>query len=203
MRNRKPMRPLILAATTILLLATALAAAPPTPDPNDEGAVCVGMCDSIQKLCAEDIAEGNVAGHDLKDGILDEASCLLMCEAEWTDKTFNCVSGADSCAQFFDEAPYCAETEERGEPATPATADKGCAAACRNYAKCAGYGEDIGPQDQAYAYKSCMQVCPSWTIATQNCIASTAIHSPADCAAQTMCMFGSMQNMIPKNMPRR
>ena len=53
---------------TFLCLGTVASAAPPIPDDADDDAVCVGMCDSIQRLCAEDMAEGNVAGHDLKDG---------------------------------------------------------------------------------------------------------------------------------------
>ncbi|MGE4560857.1 MAG: hypothetical protein AB7E77_11705 [Desulfobulbus sp.] len=185
---------LFLAMTAPCTHATA---APDDKDTPSQSAVCLGMCGDIQKLCAEDIAEGNVAGRDLKDGILDEASCLLMCEADWDDKTLNCVSAADSCSQFLDEAPYCIETEEKNEPTKPSVAGKGCAAACKNYAKCTGYGENVTPRDQAHAYDSCMQVCPTWTPATQKCIASTPIHSAADCAAQTMCMFGSMQNMVP------
>ena len=194
---------LLFSLTVPTFSSNTLAETTMSPEEMQRSHVCMGICSDIQKLCAEDIAEGNVAGHDLKDGILDETSCLLMCEADWTDTIMDCVSQADSCAQFFDEAPYCVETEEEDEPAVPATTGKGCDAACKKYAKCAGYGDGVGPKDMADAYKSCMQICPAWTQATQQCIASTLINSPADCAAQTMCMFGSFKNMIPPNMPKK
>ncbi|MDD2467612.1 MAG: hypothetical protein PHI97_26830 [Desulfobulbus sp.] len=196
---------LLLLLTTNLCIATKTTAATTlSPEEQRRSIVCLGMCSSIQKLCASDIANGEVAGRDLKEGILEEAACQLMCEADWDDKTFNCVSAADDCSQFFDEAPYCVETEDETPPTKPTTSiDTSCSAACKNYAKCAGYGEDATAQDQAYAFESCMEICNTWTPATRQCVASTPIRSASDCAAQTMCVMGSLKNMIPKNMPRR
>ncbi|MGD9948982.1 MAG: hypothetical protein AB7U29_10945 [Desulfobulbus sp.] len=205
MTNKTFVLTLLLSTMTILgLVGTIATAATNGKGDPDQAIVCLGMCSDIRKLCAEEIASGNVAGRDLKDGILDEASCQLMCEADWDTKTFDCVSAADTCSQFFDESPYCVETEEEAQPAKPSAAtEKSCSTACKNYAKCAGYGDDVTAQDQVYAYESCMKICPVWTTHTRTCIATTAIRSASDCAAQTMCMFGSMQNMIPKNMPKR
>lgn len=197
MPNQKIILFLLLAALTTFGLCPHAPAATADSEEPSRSTVCLGMCDAIQKLCAEDIAEGNVAGRDLHNGILDETSCLLMCEAEWDDTTLNCVNGADTCAQFLDEAPYCLETEEQDEPAEPASTGAGCAAACKNYVKCVAYGDGISLQDQVDAYNTCMQVCPTWTPQTQKCIASTPIRSAADCMAQTACIIGSLQNMMP------
>ena len=200
----KPVALLLLFLTTKLCLSTTSPAQTTlSPEEHRRSIVCMGMCSDIQKLCAEDIADGYTAGRDLKDGILDETSCLLMCEADWTDTTLDCVSKADSCSQFFDVQPYCVETEEENESSTPAVGGKGCIAACKNYVKCASYGEGIGPQDKIDAYNTCMQVCPTWTVVTQNCIASTAIRNPADCMAQTACIIGSLNNMMPPKPGRK
>lgn len=180
----------------------------PDPDEHERAHICSEMCDSIRRHCAGDIAEGNVAGRDLKEGILNEASCQLMCEADWTDKTFNCVSAADHCSQFLDEAPYCMETEDDGAqppPITPAE-NASCDAACRKYAQCAGYGEGTPAEIQeakTSAHASCMQICPTWSAATRACINRHPIHSPADCYEQTQCVMGWMQGMQDKVPSRR
>lgn len=162
----------------------------------DMSTVCAGMCDSIQRTCADDIANGDLAGRNMADGILDETSCLLMCEADWDDTVLNCVSAADDCSQFMDSAPYCMETEDDNEEAdeNPTTANS-CDAACNQYSKCAAYTEGVGQKDIDDAYDSCLQICGTWTDSTRQCIASTAINDVSDCAAQTACMFGSIENM--------
>ncbi|MBM9614512.1 hypothetical protein JWJ90_09435 [Desulfobulbus rhabdoformis] len=194
---------LLLIALNLCTKQTVAFAADDETEPPLSSDDCLTLCTQIRDLCAEDVANGNTVGRDLENGILEESSCLLMCGADWTQDTADCIDDADSCAQIFDESPYCAETGDTGETIEPAEAGVGCEKACRNYAKCAGYGDDATAEDKEAAYQSCLQVCPSWTPTTQQCIASTSIHSPADCAAQSMCMFGSFQNMIPQNMPGR
>nr|WP_320012354.1 hypothetical protein [uncultured Desulfobulbus sp.] len=173
-------------------------AAKDDPEPKLTSEDCLTLCTQLRDLCAEDVASDNTVGRDLENGILEESSCLLMCGADWTQETADCIDAADSCAQIFDESPYCAKTDDAGEITTPTEAGSGCQKACRNYAKCAGYGDGATSEDTEAAYQSCLQVCPSWTPTTQQCMASTPIHPPVDCAAQSMCMFSSFQNMIPQ-----
>lgn len=155
----------------------------------DKAAVCSGMCADIQKICAEDIAEGNTQFRDLESGILDETACLIMCETDWDDTTFNCISAADHCSQFSDQAPYCIETEDDGTDTPSTQTPSDCQTACKNYAKCTGYGDDISPQDQEDAYNTCLQVCATWPDKTRACVAQTAINQATDCLAQTACII--------------
>ncbi|MFH1047333.1 MAG: hypothetical protein V1738_03450 [Patescibacteria group bacterium] len=161
----------------------------------DTATVCAHMCEiNIQGLCEEEIATNKANGISMEDSILDETYCQLACEAEWDDNTFDCVSAADTCAQFLDASPYCMENGDVGDVVgiKPGNCDK----ACRKYSDCAAYTEGAGPADIEDAYQSCLEVCPAWTDDQRNCVVSTAINSSMDCLKQTACVLPQVKALM-------
>lgn len=164
----------------------------------DMATICSGLCGrTIQDLCQDEIADYKASGQSMDGAIIDEASCQLMCEAEWTVDTIECVSAADTCAQFLNSSPYCIETEVDDEevsnqPALPGNCDK----ACKNYAKCAGYGDGVTAADQQAAYESCLTICSSWDDKTRDCVSNTAIGQAADCVYQTACVLPDVNSLL-------
>src|SRR3989339_268510 len=126
---------------------------------STQAQICGTMCERIiPELCKTEIEDYTVSGQSLDESIMDPLSCQLMCEAEWDEKTIGCVTDADECAQFFSSAPYCMETAEEGEPAAVDKKTAGsCDEACRNYATCASYGDDVTLADLDDAYASCLE----------------------------------------------
>lgn len=163
-------------------------------EPNTATA-CSHMCEiNVQRVCEGEIADNKANGVDMQNSILDEAFCQLACEAEWDDNTFDCVSAADTCAQFLDASPYCIENGDVGDvtPIEPGNCDK----ACRRYSDCAAYTEGVGAADIEDAYLSCLELCPTWTDEQRNCVASTVINSPMDCAKQTACVLPQVKELM-------
>jgi len=171
----------------------------PDGEEPDMATICSGLCGrTVQDLCKDEIEDMKASGQSLDDSIMDEITCQLMCEAEWTDDTIQCVSAADDCGQLLNESPYCMETEAQDgdEEAANQPLPGNCDRACRNYAKCTGYGDDISPADQEDAYRTCLQVCPTWTDTQRNCVTNTKIDAPADCLAQTACVLPAAREMM-------
>jgi hypothetical protein len=163
-------------------------------EPNTSTA-CSHMCEiNVQRLCEEEIATNKANGASMENSILDESYCQLTCEAEWDKNTFECVSAADTCAQFLDASPYCMENGDIGDivPIEPGNCNK----ACRRYSDCAAYTEGVGPADIEDAYQSCLEVCPTWTDDQRNCVVSTVINSPMDCAKQTACVLPQVKELM-------
>lgn len=155
----------------------------------DKSTVCSDICQNkVQKLCEEEIEANKTIWTSMEESILDEANCQLLCEADFEEKIYDCFLNADSCSQFLDSAPYCMETEwDEIEPKDWTWCEK----ACTNYSLCTRYTEWTTEADWKDAKDSCMQICPTWTKKTTNCIASTPINKVTDCAAQTACMFST------------
>jgi hypothetical protein len=165
----------------------------------DMATICSGLCGrTIQDLCRDEIEDMKASGQSLDDSIMDEITCQFMCEAEWTDDTIECVSAADDCGQLLNASPYCMETEVKDGDAEAANQPLpgNCDRACRNYAKCTSYGDDITAADQEDAYHSCLQVCATWTDTQRNCMTNTKIDAPIDCAAQTACVLPAVDAMM-------
>lgn len=179
---------------------TAVAPADPNDNilPEDTAIECEALCaDNIQSLCREEIESAIADGANLENSILDESYCQLACEAEWNESTFDCVDGADDCAQFINTSPYCLETEIDDEEALLNNPQPGnCDKACRNYAKCAAYGDDVRQADLDAAYESCNEICAAWTDKTRDCVANTSINKASDCAAQSACVLPELKNMM-------
>jgi hypothetical protein len=162
----------------------------------DNAIVCADMCETtVQDLCKEEISANQEAGINMEESILDESYCQLACETEWNDDTFECVSAADTCAQFMDTAPYCIENRDTGEE-IEATEPGNCEKACRRYSDCASYTEGVGPADIEDAFESCLQICPSWSDEQRNCVANTVINSASDCARQTACVLPQVKELM-------
>lgn len=163
----------------------------------DKATVCAGMCQNIvQRLCHEEIAANQAVGTDMSESILDEAHCQLACEADWDDAVMTCVDAADQCAQFSDTAPYCLENGDLSGIPEDGNQGSSCEKACKNYALCAAYGDEITPQDIADATESCRQMCAVWTPEIINCVSSTAINEASDCAAQTACVLPNVRDLM-------
>lgn len=164
--------------------------------PDDMAIECLSLCeDNIQTLCQEEIQTAIANGTSLENSVLNLSYCQLACEAEWDESTIDCVSDADTCAQFMDTAPYCIENGDTGEEAN-ATEPGNCDTACRRYSDCASYTEGAGQADIEDAYQSCLQLCPSWSDEQRNCVANTAINSAADCARQTACVLSQVKELM-------
>jgi hypothetical protein len=160
----------------------------------DQVSICLSLCEyRIQNLCRDAIEEYQAAGASLEETIMDEASCQLMCEAEWTEDTIACVTDADDCAQLSDSEPYCTELNENEEKSVP---DAGCSAACRKYGDCVRYGDDISETDVQDAYATCMEVCASAPSKVVGCINSHPISKPSDCMLQSACVLPALDEII-------
>lgn len=154
----------------------------------DQATQCSYLCGrKIPELCADGIEAAKTEGTFNAEGIFDELSCQLFCEAEWTEATIACVSDADECAQMMDSAPYCMENSADDTDKELPPADIGCPKACEKYKKCASYGDDISPADLEDAYASCMEVCATWNKSVSDCINQYPINTPADCGPMTAC----------------
>lgn len=158
----------------------------------DKSVICGWVCYNIQKICKEDIENWTTVGQDLETWVLEEASCQLLCEASWDEKTIGCVSDADNCAQISDSEPYCIDDEkEEVEAATPPDSklENNCVNACNNYVNCVAYWDDVTQEDKDNAFDSCMQMCPSWTENARKCVVNTTINNANDCGTQTRCIL--------------
>jgi hypothetical protein len=154
--------------------------------PADTATICASLCqNTIPQLCQDDIETQKTEGTFNEEGIFDEASCQLICEADWGEQTMGCVSDAVECAQLSHAAPYCTDISE--EPAEVDAISTGCDGACEKYKKCAGYGDDATAEDMEYAYQSCVISCAHWTPEAISCINSHAINSAMDCSYLTAC----------------
>ncbi len=167
-------------------------------DAEQHSLICSHLCSrTIPQLCESEISDAQEQGLSLDERIYDEASCLLYCEADWDETTFACVSDASDCAQLSEQGPYCIDNDGSKEPDDSASVTpKGCFNACKRYSDCARYTEGVGPQDIQDAFDSCMEICPTWTKESRDCIASTPISKPSDCAAQTACILPAVKEMM-------
>lgn len=165
--------------------------------PDQTALECAGMCEHISKICEEEINETKKLGYSMEESVYDEASCQLFCEADWDDNVKDCVSGADDCIQIVSSEPYCVDTEEEGEIIIfNDNLDKSCDLACRKYAKCASYGDDITAQNIQEAYITCVDECQHWSDTTKKCINKQPINQPADCLPMTICGIKEYQGLI-------
>lgn len=160
--------------------------------------ICSSLCErQIQTLCQSEIEDFQSAGQSLDGSIMEEASCQLMCEADWDESIFACISDADECAQLSNEAPYCMETEANDDEESQEDVLPGnCNRACQNYKKCASYGDDISASDLQDAYNSCNELCRVWDNKTRDCVAQTVINAPIDCAKQTACVLKDVKELM-------
>jgi len=196
--------PLILAALIMLSgCGQKQTATNPTPDPgqnteqDNHSLACSYLCElKIPDLCADYMAEQTEQGFNFENTIFEDATCQLMCEAEWDETTIGCMSFADECAQISNDAPHCIDDDTEGDTAADPNMPGACAKACNNYTKCVSYGEDITPQDINDAFDSCMQICSTWDKSARDCVTNTAIKSPGDCAAQTACLLPAVKNLM-------
>jgi hypothetical protein len=166
----------------------------------DQGLICSHLCGrKIPEMCENEIEELTTNEIDPNGLILDDASCQLMCEADWSEATIACVSEADECAQLSSNDPYCIDdTQDPSEADINDPLPGNCVKACENYTHCAAYGDDVTLQDLDDAFVSCLEFCSTLDGQSRNCLASTIIRKPNDCAAQTACILPDVRELLDR-----
>ena len=160
------------------------------PQAADKATICASICDhKIPILCADELNDLSSLDANLDGSLMDPASCQLICESEWNENTLGCAADAEDCNQFMDQSPYCLETDKEDLNMENPEGDKYCSSACKKYGDCVMYADDATQEDRQYAIESCMEICPSWSEDTKNCVNKNKIRNSMDCANLSMCVL--------------
>lgn len=148
----------------------------------DKMTLCSDLCvNKIQSLCADKINQSREKEGLNIGGVFEVASCQLICEADWDETVIGCVSNSVECSQITNTSPFCVETEVQPKN------ESFCLSACEKYAKCAGFNQDVTKEEVDEVYKSCAEICKSWSLSVTNCINASSVNTPEDCAQISKC----------------